>query len=344
MEDFVTDFEIIRERFNKLLSIPVEKRSDDDLFQLMRLTSSLVIFEHCKMSEIHKEVCKHIVVKEYPKGTIIFKQGVEADGYYYVLKGCVDVYAYDVDSNTGKTKLSYITTVLPGSGFGELALMYECPRSGSAIASNNTELMIIRKRIYDKFVKDIHEKTLFDLVKFFYSIPILKKEPISNILKYSLKCSRQKIGTKDIVLKYNEYVNDFVFVKYPIKVNKLILKNIHKYTEDRFIEELKEMQKSNNNDLNEEIIDIMEFTDKDIIGEYYATNIKKIDVFLIPHLPTDIVTINAEFINQINPKLYSAIKKYSAPIFEDDRVFRKLYRNLMWKSDKRSLLSNIKKK
>ena len=39
------DFELIRERFEKLLKIDSAQRNEDNLFELMRLTSQFKIFE-----------------------------------------------------------------------------------------------------------------------------------------------------------------------------------------------------------------------------------------------------------------------------------------------------------
>lgn len=356
MVESVLNFEGIRKRYEKLLSVPVGERNDEDLFQLMRLTSDLVLFEHCKMTNTHKEVCKNIFIKPFNKGAIIFKQGAEPDGYYFVLKGAVDLYVYDIDNENGKTRLKYLTSVNPGHGFGELALMYECPRTATAIACNYTELILVKKKIYETYIKEIHEKSLIEIVKFFYSIPILKKEPISNILKYCLRTTKSILGTKEFVLPYGEQLNCYVFVKsgivkafYPIKMNKYILKNLNKMSEEKFIKSLIEIQGKSIGDGNddriiyEEIIDIMEFVQGDMIAEYYASNNNKLDVYLLPHVPSEILYFKLEYIHEINPKLFDAIQRYSAPIFDPERVFKKLYNNLVWKADKKNLLNNLKK-
>ena len=73
------DFEYTRDKFEQLLKIPSEKRTDDELYELMKLTSDFKIFESIAMNKIHKEICKYIFLKVYEKGEIIFKQGDEGD-------------------------------------------------------------------------------------------------------------------------------------------------------------------------------------------------------------------------------------------------------------------------
>ena len=195
MEDSLTDFDIARQRFVRLLNINPKDRKEDELFELMRLTSGFKIFESFKMTKTHKEICRQIVMKTLERGEIIFKQGDEGDAYYFILRGSIDLYMYDIDAQTGKIKLKYLATLLAGTGFGELSLLYDCPRTATAIPNTKTDLVVIKKRFYKRLVKDLHEKELLSLIKFYYSITLFKKEPISNILKYCLRTQRRSLNS-----------------------------------------------------------------------------------------------------------------------------------------------------
>jgi hypothetical protein len=395
VENVIDDFDLIRERFERLLKIPEEERSPDNLFELMRLTSTFKIFESFTMSEMHKEICRKIFLKSYERGQIIFKQGDDGDAYYYVLRGCVDLYMYDVDQTNGKTKLKYLASVLPSNGFGELALLYDCPRTATAIPSSQTDLIVFKKKLYNLFVKDLHEKDLLDLVRFYYSIPIFKKEPISNILKYCLRTNKRRLNAYEPFIKFLDYTDEYQFVKQGvikayvrIKVSHHLVKNAHLMKESAFIEQLKDIQvkynghipeSTNNNmrvtqifnfnksknlkeinfaeesrktipeicdikkkeDIYEEILDIMQFDDKEMYAEYYAAQSKRIDIYFLPILPTEIITIKTEELKKINICLNDAIKKFSCPVFDPDRVFKKLYQTLVWKKNKSKLLHNV---
>lgn len=366
VESHFQDFELIRERFERLLKIKSDNRTEENLFELMRLTAKLKIFESFKMSAIHKEICKHINARTYERGEIIFKQGDEGDAYYFVLRGCVDLYNYDIDQIDGKTKLKLLASILPGYGFGELALLYECPRTATAIPNSKTEMVVFKKKIYTNLVKDLHEKELFDLVQFYYSIPIFRKEPISNVLKYCLRTNRKVLNAYEPFIKCNEYVGEYIIVKCGnlkafnrIKVNKYIINNSHKHDEEGFIKYMKDLQKKpmkvngetenkkakeNINDIYEDVLDVMEFSDKEMVAEYYACKSKRIDIYLLPILPTEVISIRVDDFKQINPVLNEVIAKFSAPILDEDRVYRKLYRNLIWKKSKKNLLFNALKK
>ena len=89
MVELITDFDLARQRFVRLLNIDPKERQEDELFELMRLTSGFKVFESFKMTQTHKEICRQIYMKTFERGEIIFKQGDEGDAYYFILRGSV---------------------------------------------------------------------------------------------------------------------------------------------------------------------------------------------------------------------------------------------------------------
>lgn len=348
----ISDFDLVRERYDRLLKIPFNERTDDNLFELMRMTSKMKIFESINMSNMHKEICKNIFIKHFERGEIIFKQGDEGDAYYFVLRGAIDLYLYDIDQLDGKIKLKLITSVMSGFGFGELALLYDCPRTATAISSTKTDLIVFKKKMYNSFVKDVHEKELFEMVKFYYSIPIFKKEPISNILKFCLRTTKLTFNAYELIYRQQDMIKDFCFVKFgtvkaflKFNVNSETLKNVKRMTPEKFVEKIKKYQlNSKNPKVTEEVLDIMEFTEKDMFAEYYAVKGKRCEVFLMPLFPTQVFQIKADDFKKINPDLFEIIDKLALPILDYDRVFTKFYENLKWQNEKEKLLYMALKK
>lgn len=358
--NFTDDFEITRTRFERLLAIPEEERNDDDLFELMRLTSTFKVFESILMTNIHKELCRHMFSRTLERGEIIFKQGDEGDAYYFILRGCVDIYMYDIDQNDGKTKIKFLTSTLAGHGFGELALLYDCPRTATAIPNTKTDLVVIKKRYYNRLCKDLHEKELLSLVKFYYTIIIFKKEPISNILKYCLRTNKKSLNSYEPFILFNEVVNYYSIIQsgsikcfVRIKINNYAINTVSRMSETEFVNYMKALQKEKFNfkgearpksddmkSVYEEVLDIMEFGEKDMYAEYYVARGRKINVYLLPVLPTDIITIHLDDLKKVNPQLQETIVKYAKPIFDEDIVYSKLYQNLCWNKTKSGLLNS----
>lgn len=340
------NFENTRDKFEQLLKIPQEKRTDNDLFDLMKLTSDFKIFEAIAMNKIHKEICKYIYLRVFEKGEIIFKQGDEGDAYYYILRGNVEIYIYDVDPLDGKTKLTLVTSVTPGKGFGELSLLYDCPRTATCLPSTRSDLIVIKKKIYNTFVKDIHEKELFDMVNFYTKIPIFKDDNISTILKLCLKSNKKYLPAYSVFHKIDDYLNDYYFVlegsikaMIKIKMSKMLLKKLKFTTQDEFIEKITKIQNLElNNDIYYEVVNIMEYFPGDMVCEYYAAKQHKLNVYLLPSQPSKIIAIKVEDMKNLFKKTHEIIVKYSSPMIGLNTILSKLYDNEINKLQKITLI------
>jgi len=75
-------------------------------------------------------------ITEFRAGGTVFHQGDAGDYMYVVLDGEVDIYA------NGR----YVNTVRAGDIFGEMALIDNSPRSGSAVANTDCRLARIDQR------------------------------------------------------------------------------------------------------------------------------------------------------------------------------------------------------
>ena len=78
--------------------------------------------------------------------------------------------------------------------------------------------------------------------------------------------------------------------------------------------DLKGENRPEENDLHtiyEEVLDIMEFGEKDMYGEYFAALGKRVDVYFLPILPTDVITIKTDDLKKVNPQLQETIIKYA---------------------------------
>lgn len=343
------DFEYVRDRFETILKISSEKRDEENLYELMKLTSNFKIFEAIALNSLHKEICKYITLKVFEKGEIIFKQGDEGDAYYFILRGCIDVYIYDVDPNDGKTKLLLVNTVQPGNGFGELSLLYDCPRTATCLSSNKSDLIVIKKKIYNTFVKDLHEKELFDLVNFYSSIPIFKNEPISNILKLCLKTTKKSLASFAPFHKYGDYINDYYFVLtgslkavIKLKMSKHLITQLNIISKESFVHKVKCIQdKELNDDIYQEVVSIMEYKQGDMVCEFYAAKQHKLNLYLLPDQPTKLILIKTEDTKRLAPNIHDIICKYSIPIFNLETTLSKLYEAEKWKMEKSRLLKSV---
>ncbi|RKY59052.1 MAG: cyclic nucleotide-binding domain-containing protein [Candidatus Neomarinimicrobiota bacterium] len=107
-------------------------KKSDDIFNALK---NVPLFEDLNPKEL-KEIEKIIHRREYKKGEPIFRMGDPGLGMYIIIRGAVNIVE---ETETGK---SHILAVLnDGAFFGDLALLDEAPRSASAIADDNCDIL-----------------------------------------------------------------------------------------------------------------------------------------------------------------------------------------------------------
>jgi CRP/FNR family transcriptional regulator, cyclic AMP receptor protein len=88
--------------------------------------------------------------REVPAGTVIFEAGSSGDEMFGVVAGKVELRMPD-----GRA-----FTLGPDESFGEMALVDQSPRSGAAVAVEDTTLAVIDRR---RFLFLVHETPTFAL-------------------------------------------------------------------------------------------------------------------------------------------------------------------------------------
>src|SRR5580765_5705634 len=78
--------------------------------------------------------------RRYPKDTVVFFENEEGDSFFMIVEGRVKVTILGDDGR------EIILSMLgPGDFFGEMALLDNEPRSATAIAADDTELLCIHR-------------------------------------------------------------------------------------------------------------------------------------------------------------------------------------------------------
>ena len=83
---------------------------------------------------------QHMVIKTFPKNTIIMSEGDDASSLYIILSGGIRVF---LSNKEGKEII--LNTQGEGEHFGELALLDDAPRSASVITTEKSRMGIISK-------------------------------------------------------------------------------------------------------------------------------------------------------------------------------------------------------
>ena len=90
-----------------------------------------------------KQLAEQVVVRQFPKNSVIVTQGDETDSLYVIMEGKVDVY---LQNDKGKEII--INTLGENDSFGELAPLGGIPRQASIITTENSVLVVISRQIF----------------------------------------------------------------------------------------------------------------------------------------------------------------------------------------------------
>ncbi|KAK2944533.1 putative cAMP-dependent protein kinase regulatory subunit [Blattamonas nauphoetae] len=121
--------------------IPVFQKSDSDYKSLRETLDKNYLFATLDNSQ-KDAIAKTMEPKEFQKDAVLIKQGDEGDFFYILVEGECDVHITK-DGNTIK-----VATLRPGDGFGEIALMHNCPRTATIITPSGCKTWALDRNTY----------------------------------------------------------------------------------------------------------------------------------------------------------------------------------------------------
>lgn len=365
------------EKIKSLLEIPPKKREDKTCLELMNLTKDLKVFENIARSIEHQNICSSITLVTCKPNDIVIRQGDQGDCLYYILHGLVSI-QLSIQIDTGIQDKNQIVIVEKNIGelrdgeiFGELALLYNIPRTASVIALTDTSLIKIDKMPFTKYLKNVFEGQLQDQIEFLQICPIFNKMPKELLIKLGIRSVIKKFATGQIILK-NDTKSESIFVirRGTVKVIKeiLFIKNENKIRKKRLRRNRSQIldyeDYTNRQQLeNEKVLELLalgpseedmredNFIKKsitleilkigDIFPSYYSSNELYLDVQFESDNPCELIELDISHIKEIIPETFEFIKKYSKPYPSEEFLRRFHYYNESWLRYKKDLKYSI---
>jgi CRP-like cAMP-binding protein len=365
------------EKIKSLLEIEPSKREDKTCTELMNLTKNLKIFENISRSIEHQNICSTLKLETYKPNQVIIKQGEKGECLYHILHGLVSV-QLNIQIDTGIQDKSQVVNVLKnicelsdGDFFGEVALIYNIPRTATITALTETSLIRIDKHPFNRYLKHLFEGQLEDQIEFMQLCPIFNGMPKELLIKLGIRANIKKFATGQIILKTDskcdsiyiirrgtvKVTKEINFIKNEAKVKKRSLKrnlseilDFEKYRNYKIMqkEKMKEIlsfgpteqdMKEDNYERKQITLEILKIGD--IFPSYYACNELYLDVQFESDNPCELIEIDTGNIKEIIPDTYEFVKKYSRP-YPDEKFLRRFhYYNESWLKFKQDVKCKI---
>jgi cAMP-dependent protein kinase regulator len=149
-------------------SQPEYPKSKAAIERIKRSLPSKFLFSHLEEGEIDQVVGAFSEVS-VSAGEDVIRQGDDGDNFYLVGEGELEVVITDGNGNS-----RLVSTLVEGDMFGELALMYNCPRAATVRAVVDGRLYALRQEVFQHIVRSSAQERRMQYEHFLARIPLLQ--------------------------------------------------------------------------------------------------------------------------------------------------------------------------
>jgi CRP-like cAMP-binding protein len=191
-------------------SVPFEKKSyPKNEEQRNRLRSCLkanILFSHLTDADLTDIVDAFFAVSKRD-GDVIIEQGGEGDNFYIIDSGLCDIYVAKGSGPSNK-----VFTAQAGGSFGELALMYNCPRAATVKANGPVTLWALDRQTFQQTMKASQSSKQERYSEFLTSVPLLESLTREEISKICDVLEVKMFGDGEYIIRQGDDGQDFFVI------------------------------------------------------------------------------------------------------------------------------------
>lgn len=120
------------------------ERKDDEFIAIAAEIGRFNLFSHLTQDEL-QVIASRLIYKRFAKGQTLFHRGEISNRMYFIAKG-------EITSLSPSLHLRATEILGPGTGFGGLAFVTGCRHALSAVATEATEVWVLRKSDFDELL------------------------------------------------------------------------------------------------------------------------------------------------------------------------------------------------
>lgn len=239
--------------------------------------------------------------------------------------------------------LKEIARLEAGQSFGELALLYNSVRAASIIALEKTELIVLNRETFKKYIHSMHTSHLNQIVQFYEHLILFSKMDKHELIKLASKSLIKKYPSRTYLIKQNEEASCIFFIKRGmVQISRKV----------RFKKNLENPGIINSwEDPSEEDIILGNFIELDLnigemnkgqyFGDYEVINRKRMQFSVYTLLPTELILLSEyDFKLQINEEIVQVWLKFMKVYPSDIEIRKKYIESEYWKDYSNRVISN----
>lgn len=194
--------------WNKLKAFtpPVHPKTEEQKARILRVLGSSFLFNSLDKADLDVLVGA-MVEKAVADGERLIKEGDDGDVMYVIESGSVDCLKR-IDG-----KETVVKTCGSGDFFGELALLYNCPRAASVDAKEALVLWQLDRETFNHIVRDASMKKREQYERFLKSVGILKELADYDRAQLADSLRKESVAVGAEVIKQGEEGDRFYLVE-----------------------------------------------------------------------------------------------------------------------------------
>ena len=185
--------------------IVMHDKSSQQLETLKNDVKGILLFKSIDSGQL-KTVLGAMFERVVKEGEVVIRQGDDGDNFYVISEGKYDIYVKD-----GKN--DKLVAQLDGKGsFGELALMYNCPRAATIIAKSDGKLWCLDQAAFRKIIVTAQAKTRKMFEDLLENVPILSELTPYERMNLADSLDTQKFDDGDRIIEEGAEAHNMFFI------------------------------------------------------------------------------------------------------------------------------------
>lgn len=190
---------------NDVDTVVFHPKTVDQLTCLQEAAKGILFINNCDKKQ--QQILYNAMFEKCVKsGDLIIKQGDDGDNFYIIEKG-----EYDILINDGE-KDKCVATLKNKGYFGELALLYNCPRSATIIAKNNGVLWGLDQKTFRHIVVTATARKRQAFEKILQSVSILDSLTDYELMNLTDALSEVQFPNDELIIKEGDGAEKMYFI------------------------------------------------------------------------------------------------------------------------------------
>ncbi|GAA33257.1 cAMP-dependent protein kinase type II regulatory subunit [Clonorchis sinensis] len=186
--------------------LEVDVTESEQCSLLMDVCKNVLLFRNMDDKELAK-ITQVMVGQEVHPGDVIITQGESGNHFYVIERGLFSVFVRNEDG-VEKQVLQYDNR----GYFGEMALMYDAPRSATVVAESEGKIWYMNRSDFQRLVLSHAAKQRRQFVKLLNSVHILKELGSNDLMNLADALVKRTYGDGECIVKQGDRGLEMYFI------------------------------------------------------------------------------------------------------------------------------------